>query len=303
MSARILEIASNNKHLSTFRGFLKVSEKGKETARVPLNDINSLIISGHGTTFTNELVVRLAERNIVLISCGSNHQPAAWLSAFNSNSVEAQRLDLQIALKKTQKKQIWASIVRNKLRAQSQLLQALGKPNAGLVRLSKEVKSGDIDNCEAQAARVYWKTLFGKQFRRDRDLAGVNAGLNYGYTILRSAVARAITGAGLHPNIPLHHRNKYSSFRLVDDFVEVFRPVVDAVVYSQTQPEEYTELTAHKKQVLAALIDHQVSISGKRQTIGNATKHIAASFIEVCGGDSPRVALPDSLRVDGLLSS
>jgi CRISPR-associated protein Cas1 len=38
-----------------------------------------------------------------------------------------------------------------------------------LEKLAKEVKSGDITNCEALAAQYYWKALFGKDFVRNQN--------------------------------------------------------------------------------------------------------------------------------------
>lgn len=69
--------------------------------------------------------------------------------------------------------------------------------------------------------------LFRTDFRRDRGAPGVNVLLNYGYGILRAAVARAVVGAGLHPALGIHHSNQFNSFNLVDDLIEPFRPIVD----------------------------------------------------------------------------
>lgn len=300
MSKRVIEIGSNGKHLSAYRGFLKVSEKGDERARVALDDICSIIVSGHGVTYSNELVVRLSERNIWLVACGNNYLPAAWLWPADSHSVEAQRLDLQMSLSKPQKKQIWADIVRCKIKGQIEVLEALGRANTRLPRLLKKVRSGDEGNCEALAAAVYWKTLFGNDFRRDRSLDGVNAALNYGYTVLRSCVCRAITGAGLHPNIPLHHQNKYSSFRLADDIMEVFRPMVDVIVHQANQDSGLTELTPAIKADLAAVVEAKVQISNEGQTLSDAANTVMHSYLGLCIGDRKNIALPESLALNGV---
>ena len=298
MSGRVIEVGSDGKHLSVYRGFLKVSEKGNETARVALGDICSIIVSGHGITYSNDLITRLAERNIWLVACGNNYQPAAWLWPAGSHSVEAQRLDLQINLTKPKKKQVWADLVRGKISGQIEVLYALGKGHAQLDQIRSKVRSGDENNCEAFAAAIYWKSLFGSKFRRDRRSAGANAALNYGYTVLRSCVSRAITGAGLHPNVPLHHRNKYSGFRFTDDLMEVFRPVVDITVHQLAQQYDLNELDAEVKARLASVLEHVVVVEREHQKLSDAAVTMTHSFLALCAGSVKKISLPSSLAVD-----
>ena len=58
-----------------------------------------------------------------------------------------------------------------------------------------------------------------------------NSLLNYGYTILRAAVARSLMGSGLLPAFGIFHRNRYNAFPLADDVMEPYRPYVDETVY------------------------------------------------------------------------
>src|SRR5690606_10653558 len=115
------------------------------------------------------------------------------------------------------RKRLWASFVKAKLQQQAAVLEAVGAPTAPLAYLVRKVKSGDPDNVEAQGARRYWGLLFGESFRRDRSADGANGLLNYGYTVMRAATARAVIAAGLHPSLGLHHSNDNNAMRLVDD--------------------------------------------------------------------------------------
>jgi CRISPR-associated protein Cas1 len=90
--------------------------------------------------------------------------------------------------------------------------------------------SGDTTNCEGQAASRYWSLIFGGYFVRSRDPQSPNAQLNYGYAILRSVVARALTASGMLPTSGIFHRNKYNAFCLADDIMEPYRPFVDQLV-------------------------------------------------------------------------
>jgi CRISPR-associated protein Cas1 len=70
----------------------------------------------------------------------------------------------------------------------------------------------------------------GPTFNRDQAGGGVNGLLNYGYTVLRALVSRAICAAGLHPTISVFHSNRANAFALADDLMEPYRPLVDLMV-------------------------------------------------------------------------
>jgi CRISPR-associated protein Cas1 len=129
------------------------------------------------------------------------------LLPIDGNFEQAKRIEAQIAASLPTHKRLWASVVRSKLEQKAAALEAAGAPTAPLTALVSKVKSGDPENIEAQGAQRYWRLLFGDTFRRDRDSGGLNGMLNYGYTALRAATARAVISAGLHPSIGLHHSN------------------------------------------------------------------------------------------------
>ncbi len=228
MIGRVVEIAQDGRHLSADRGFLTVSVDGAEVGRVPLDDIAMVVVNAHGVTYSNNLVVRLAERGAGVVVCGANHNPVAWIWPVVGHHDQANRVRAQIEASKPLNKRLWQALVKAKVRQQGAVLDALGKAGSGFRLLSERVGSGDPDNMEAQAARRYWPLLFGDAFRRDRDAEGVNAMLNYGYAVLRAATARAICAAGLHPSVGIAHKN--AGLCLADDLMEPFRPIIDLVV-------------------------------------------------------------------------
>ena len=184
MTGRVVEIAENGRHLCRQHGFLVVQSEGSELGRVPLDDIDAVIASAHGLTYSNNLLVALAERNAPLVLCGRNHVPAAILWSVDGHHTQAGRIADQAKASKPTKKRLWAQIVRAKIDSQRTTLEETGNPHEGFRLLSRKVRSGDPDNVEAQAARRYWPLLFGKDFRRDRSAEGINAMLNYSYTCL-----------------------------------------------------------------------------------------------------------------------
>ena len=230
MIGRIVEVADDNRHLRMHRGFMVVQDTAgerKELGQVPLDDIAAVIANAHGLSYTNNLLVALAERGAPFVLCSANHNAVGMLIPIEGNFEQAKRIEAQIAASQPTHKRLWAAVVRSKLEQQAAALEATGAPTAPLTALAAKVKSGDPENLEAQGARRYWGLLFGEGFRRDQDGGGLNGMLNYGYTVLRATTARAIVAAGLHTSIGLHHSNDTNAMRLVDDVMEPFRPMID----------------------------------------------------------------------------
>ena len=170
-------------------------------------------------------------------------------------------------------------------------LEAAGAPTAPLSALVRKVRSGDPDNVEGQGARRYWNLLFGNSFRRDQDGDGVNALLNYGYTIIRSATARAVVAAGLHPSIGLHHSNDGNPMRLVDDLMEPFRPIVDLKVWQLQHAGEEQVNPETKRALVRTLYDDMQSSAGATPVMV-CMQRLATSLAQVYLGERERLELP-----------
>jgi CRISPR-associated protein Cas1 len=169
-----------------------------------------------------------------------------------------------------------------------------GLAELGLRAMAERVRSGDPENVEAQAARKYWPLLFGPAFLRDREAAGVNPMLNYGYAILRAMTARAVCAAGLHPTLGLHHHNKYNAFCLADDLMEPFRPLVDRTVAEFLAfygPDPAMDKTA--KQGLIEGLTGRVRVGGEWRTVFDALTRMAASLAGVYAGERKEILLPE----------
>lgn len=226
---RIVDIATDGRHLSAHRGFMIVSEDKAEVGRVPLDDICAVVVHAHGVTWSTNLMVALAERGAVILLCGANHSPAAVCLPIDGHHAQNGRMRAQWEAKRPLTKQLWRRIVIAKPRWQAVVLVANGRDAGAFDLLARRVGSGDPENIEAQAARRYWGLLMGADFRRDRDAEGANAMLNYGYAVMRALCARAVVAAGLHPSIGVHHANRGNPFALADDLIEPFRALVDAL--------------------------------------------------------------------------
>ncbi|MGC4252401.1 MAG: type II CRISPR-associated endonuclease Cas1 [Sphingobium sp.] len=275
---RIVDIATDGLHLSVYRGFLIVKLDGQEQGRIALDDICAVIVHAHGVTWTTSLAVELARRGAIIALCAANHAPVALMSPIDGHHAQAARMRAQWNAPRPLMKQLWRQIVVAKIEMQASLLSARGKHEGNaLAMMAKRVRSGDADNLEAQAARRYWPALMGPNFRRDQDADGANALLNYGYTVMRSCVARSIIAAGLHPTIGLHHHNRLNGFALADDLVEPFRPLVDNLVQRMAD-EGVDSVTSEAKLRLARLIGHDVRIGGNISPVSVASQRMAQSL-------------------------
>lgn len=294
MIGRIVEVADDKRHLSLHRGFLVVHETGadrKELGQVPLDDIAAVIANAHGLSYTNNLLVALAERGAPFVLCAANHNAVGMLWPIEGNFEQSRRIEAQLEASKPARKRIWAALVRAKLAQQAATLGAVGAPTAPLMALVNKVRSGDPDNIEAQGARRYWPLLFGNEFRRDQRAEGLNALLNYGYTVLRAATARAVIAAGLHPGIGLHHSHDGNAMRLVDDIMEPFRPVVDFKVWQLWQSQEQAVTAEAKRALVLVLYDDMQSDLGATPVMV-CIQRLATSLSQVFLGERDKVDLP-----------
>jgi CRISPR-associated protein Cas1 len=290
---RIVDIATEGRHLSVHRGFLIVSADRVEVGRIALDDVHAVIVHAHGTTWSANLVAALAERGAPLVFCGSNHTPVAVTLPIEGHHAQNARLRAQWEASKPLAKQLWRRIVAGKIAMQGALLAARGVAGAEAFPLiARRVKSGDSDNLEAQAARRYWPLLMGRDFRRDRDSPGANALLNYGYAVMRATVARAVVAAGLHPTIGINHANRGNAFALADDLVEPFRPLVDARVVAMVERGIETLDPVHKRG-FARLIAFDVMIAGERSPVLVAAVRLAQSLARAFETGRPSLALFD----------
>ncbi|MGQ9367169.1 type II CRISPR-associated endonuclease Cas1 [Azospirillum sp. A39] len=277
MTGRIVEVAQDGRHLSLSRGFLVVAERGTELARIPLDDVAVLVANAHGLTYSNNLLVTLAERGVAVVLCGANHVPAAFLWPVSGHHVQAQRMRAQLAVPLPLAKKLWQMLVRAKIRQQGAVLEACGEPAGAFDALARKVRSGDPENVEAQAARRYWTLLFGPEFRRDQNAGGINALLNYGYAILRSTTARAVMAAGLHPSLGIHHQNRANPLCLVDDLMEPFRPFVDLAV-DRLVRTGHTSVVPETKRFLALVPMQDMATAEGTTPLGTVITRAATSL-------------------------
>ena len=266
----------------------------RQERTVPIEDMAVLVIETPQATLTNALLAELVSRQVAVITCNDRHMPVGLLMPLEGNTLQSARFQMQMEVSVPLKKQVWSQLIKMKLINQSQVLQRSGREADALVHWSKEVRSGDPDNLEARGAAHYWPRLFDDvNFRRTRDGQPPNHLLNYGYAIVRAAVARALVSSGLMPTYGVHHRNQYNAYCLADDVMEPYRPFVDDIVLSEGGRLGYPEeLTRDWKETLLQVLTTDVYIQQERSPLLVAVSKTSSSLVKVFEGSQKRVDLP-----------
>lgn len=273
-----------------------------ETKSIPIEDIGLLILDHQQITITHVLIAKLLANNSAIITCNETHLPTGMMLTLDGHSLQSQKFKAQIEASQPLRKQLWQQTVIAKISNQAALLAMTGKENKVLLNLALSVKSGDSENCEAQAATYYWKRLFPEElsFRRDRHGFPPNNLLNYGYAVLRALVARSLVGSGLLPTLGIHHRNQYNAYCLADDIMEPYRPFVDQIVLKTVQQEEkFFELSPAIKKTLLAIPAMDVVIEGKKSPLMNAVQRTTASLAKCFEGHTRKILYPDLQQSTG----
>jgi len=291
---KIIEISRERTSLSIKYGQLIIKQDGKETSSIPCEDIGVLLVDNPATNYTHCVFTELLKHNAAVVLCDDSHLPAGMLLPIEANTIQTERYAKQINVKEPLKKKLWQQIVRAKIRHQAKLIKDETQTYKALTALLSQVRSGDPSNIEARASKLFWRAYIqGIEFRRDSEGKPPNNLLNYGYMVMRAAVARAICSAGLLPSVGLHHRNRYNAFCLADDLVEPFRGFVEKKVKEIVQTgEDYEELTQTIKAKLLEVLYEEVEISDYKGPLMVGLHRTAASLQRCFAGEQKEVELP-----------
>ena len=261
---------------------------------IPLADIAVLIAAHPQISFSHAVLAGLAEAGGMFIACNQKRMPCAMLLPLDTHSTQTERFQAQANLPLPNRKRLWQQIVKSKVQAQARLLRERTEQDWGLEMLAASVRSGDPQNVEARAARIYWRNLFGENdFRRNPEGEGLNPLLNYGYAILRAVTARALCAAGLHPSLGVHHHNRYDTFCLADDLMEPFRPIVDrAVAELREQREGDPELDRETKRTILEALLARFTSEGESRTLFDWVSRTAQSLASAIESGEKKLEIP-----------
>lgn len=264
----------------------------KDMVTRPIEDIGFVVIENPMVSITVPLLNELADNNVSVVFCDKKQMPKTMLMTLDGNTTQQESYKFQIDASAPTKKNIWKQLVESKIRNQALLLNKLGKNGDALKQYYLNVKSGDTDNREGAAAREYWSQIFDTTFKRNREGPPPNNLLNYGYAILRAAVARALIGSGLYPAFGVFHRNRYNAFPLADDVMEPYRPFVDEIVYHLFFDGAINELDNQSKGKLLRVLFSDVKMGKMTRPLENALSLTTASLLRMFKGETDKLSLP-----------
>lgn len=263
-----------------------------EEYSLPLEDISTIVFETPQVNISSKALSLIADNKIAIYSCDEKHLPNGVFMPFAVHSRELKAVKAQLNSSESFKKRCWQRIIIQKIQNQAYVLKLLNKDFMGehLEHLATKVNSGDTDNREAIAAKEYFTALYDKKFSRNFDDI-YNASLNYGYSIIRGAIARNVVSYGYIPSIGIHHKSELNNYNLVDDFIEPFRPIVD--LWVKNNVTEKTEFDKYLRSELVNLLNVDVIIQGKLHSVNNAISVMVASYTTALNqNDYKKLELP-----------
>lgn len=278
MSWRVIVISKRAK-LDLQLGYMVV--RSEEVTKIVLSEISTILIESTAVSITTSLLSELSKRKIKVIFCYEKRNPSSELVSYYGSHDTSNKIRKQIAWKQNTKEAVWTEIVTEKIRKQKEILEILGKEESELLSsYIKEITWNDGTNREGHAAKVYFNALFGLDFTRTEDNY-INAGLNYGYSIILSAFTREIVANGYITQLGLFHDNMFNQFNLASDLMEPFRVLIDQKIFQM----KLIDFEHNEKMQLVDVLNQEVLIDGKKQYVNNAIKIYCKSVFDALNDD------------------
>lgn len=285
---RVIDLCGFEGKLRSTRGGVEVCPEEGVSTTIPVAEV-AVVLVGMKVVLSAAVLHRLAEADVAVLFCDWRGIPEGGCYSWSDHGRVAARHRAQADVSLPRKKNAWARLIRAKIEGQASVLENLKIRGSGeLLALADQVRSGDPGNVEAQAARLYWSRALGKGVGRQPaagQLIGANACLDYGYSVLRGHLMRAVLAAGLAPALGVFHRGRGNAFALADDLIEPFRPAIDEVALQL--PSTASPSDRPVKQLLVAAASQR--FDGDGHGIPAVAEALAQSFGRYVEGDIDRL--------------
>lgn len=285
---RVIDLCGFEGELRSTRGGVEVCPEEGTPTIIPVAEV-AVVLVGMKVNLSAAVLHRFAEADVAVLFCDWRGIPEGGCYSWSDHGRVAARHRAQADVSLPRKKNAWARLIRAKIEGQASVLENLKIRGSGeLLALADQVRSGDPGNIEAQAARLYWSRALGKGVGRQPaagQLIGANACLDYGYSVLRGHLMRAVLAAGLAPALGVFHRGRGNAFALADDLIEPFRPAIDEVALQL--PPTASPSDRPVKQLLVAAA--QQRFDGEGHGIPAVAEALAQSFGRYVEGDIDRL--------------
>lgn len=270
--------ASVKKYSFSFRNVIT-----KKTQYIPFEDVDHIIFDHPKSYFTSEFVMKCQHHNIGIIFCNEKHVPTSTLYSEYNHFKKLERLNLQIQLPQRFKNRLWRKIVKEKIKNQALALfnSTKNKPAFNqLMQIETTVESNDHTNREAYASRIYFQSLFGKDFKRGRYGDPVNKSLNYTYAIIRAHIRKHLCAHGFEPSLGIKHNSSENPFNLSDDLIELYRPLADQYIYEHIKLQNIKQINKETKKLLISILMEKCLMDNEVIYISDAIVKTVQSLIK-----------------------
>lgn len=275
MTWRVVSISHRAK-LDYKMGFLEIRQ-GNSLTKVHLSEISTLIIESTAVSITTYLISELISKKVNVLFCDEKHFPSGVLAPLYGSFDSSLKVRVQVEWSSNIKGEMWKSIISEKILNQAKVLSILGKETASsqLIEYSDSVMLGDSTNREGFAAKVYFNSLFGKDFSRNMENY-TNIALNYGYSILLSAFSRAIYSCGCVTQLGIWHRGASNNYNFACDLMEPFRPLIDLEVLRNN----FIHFDSEEKRAIKNILNKEFMFDGQKQYLNNIIHSYTKSVID-----------------------
>lgn len=265
-----------------------------ESFWINLDEIGTIIIDDLRCNVTMRLLSTLCEKGITLILTNNSHMPIGAINTLFNHSRSSKNLQIQIHWNKYTISDLWTRIIKQKIKSQIYTLMYLNKSEKLeiLTEYYNDVKTNDITNREGIAGRIYFKSLFGNDFKRFNDDM-INYSLNYSYQIIRAKISQEIVNAGYSPAIGIFHRSEYNSYNLADDLIEVYRPIIDFFVYKIICETNKDYFDSTYKERLVNIINEEIIFQKKKYKLHNTISLYLYSVFSFLSENSKEIYFPE----------
>ncbi len=242
---------------------------------IPIEDIDLIFCIGADIRISTMDLSIFSNNRIVLITLDNKYLPTSISTPYEGNARQPHIMHVQIKYPEENKQMLWKNVIHQKILNQARALAILGLPGADKVmKYSYDLIEENVDYNESAAAKEYFDHYHPGLNRRNED--PINARLNYGYSVVRSAIVRSLLIAGFHPTFGLHHDNQYNMFNMADDLIEPFRAMVDLLVYHKIDSNPV--LTKTQRKTIVSILNHACMVDDKKISISSAIDEVCESL-------------------------
>lgn len=296
MGFRTLEISSACEiHIK--EGQLEVTS-GEGVAMIPIEDLNQIMVHGANIRISTMDLSILSQNKVAIVTLDEKYLPTAIVLPFEGHTRQSKLMHLQVTVDKELYRDLWRRIIQQKISNQARALSIIGTEGAeNISKYLNEISDNNIDIVEALAAKEYFTYYHEGLNRRGDD--PINSRLNYGYAVVRSAIARALVAAGFHPTFGIHHDSQLNAFNLADDLIEPYRAIVDVVAHENIGSN--IQLTKNERREIAHVLHNACMIDGIKINVMSAIDIMVESLKRIILGQSDeKLMLPRILPIESL---